>query len=112
MNNPASAEGFTVIFSKARDEKKSSNGTAGHNNMASSTTPQRNDNLAKPAENYEYPSMVLICNKSVDYIFNNIVICLMISCEFDYVLFYIWCRKNGFVVSEATSLWIGPVMEV
>lgn len=29
MNNPASAEGFTVIFSKARDEKKTNGAAAG-----------------------------------------------------------------------------------
>ncbi|CAA6671788.1 unnamed protein product [Spirodela intermedia] len=27
VNNPASAEGFTVIFNKARDEKKTTGGT-------------------------------------------------------------------------------------
>ncbi|RVW68972.1 hypothetical protein CK203_058556 [Vitis vinifera] len=29
VNNPASAEGFTVIFSKARDEKKTNGAAAG-----------------------------------------------------------------------------------
>lgn len=48
VNNPASAEGFTVIFSKARDEKKSGTGT----------TTQKNDNSAKPGETYDYPPMV------------------------------------------------------
>lgn len=53
MNNPASAEGFTVIFSKARDEKKS-NGTAG------SGAIQRNDHIpSKPEENnYQNPMTV------------------------------------------------------
>ncbi|GLT70779.1 hypothetical protein SLA2020_428390 [Shorea laevis] len=51
VNNPASAEGFTVIFSKARDEKKS-NGTA-----AGSGPTQRNDNPSKPEENYQNPAM-------------------------------------------------------
>ncbi|PON95237.1 RIN4, pathogenic type III effector avirulence factor Avr cleavage site [Trema orientale] len=54
VNNPASAEGFTVIFSKARDEKKS-NGAAG-----SGTTNQKNDNNSannKPGETYDYPPM-------------------------------------------------------
>ncbi|XP_030542241.1 protein NOI4-like [Rhodamnia argentea] len=36
VNNPASAEGFTVIFNKARDEKKTS-GTA-----ANMVSPRRN----------------------------------------------------------------------
>ncbi|XP_059452492.1 protein NOI4-like [Corylus avellana] len=50
VNNPASAEGFTVIFSKARDEKKS-NGTA------ASGAIQRNDHIpSKPEENnYQNP---------------------------------------------------------
>ncbi|XP_020216119.1 protein NOI4 [Cajanus cajan] len=40
VNNPASAEGFTVIFNKARDEKKTNSGL----NM---TNPRRSDPLAK-----------------------------------------------------------------
>ncbi|XP_022137180.1 uncharacterized protein LOC111008714 isoform X2 [Momordica charantia] len=39
VNNPASAEGFTVIFNKARDEKKTT-GTA-----ASTVSPQRNESI-------------------------------------------------------------------
>lgn len=42
VNNPASAEGFTVIFSKARDEKKSTNGAVENGPMS-----QRNDNASK-----------------------------------------------------------------
>ncbi|OIW18299.1 hypothetical protein TanjilG_31439 [Lupinus angustifolius] len=51
VNNPASAEGFTVIFNKARDEKKTTS------LEASTTTPQRSDPVFKPnTENYpEYP---------------------------------------------------------
>lgn len=44
VNNPASAEGFTVIFSKARDEKKS-DGAAGSGAMQ-----RRNDNQPKSQE--------------------------------------------------------------
>ncbi|KAI3408990.1 AvrRpt-cleavage domain-containing protein, partial [Psidium guajava] len=47
VNNPASAEGFTVIFSKARDEKKSPNGAVGNGPMS-----QRNDNASKPGGAY------------------------------------------------------------
>ncbi|XP_025014496.1 protein NOI4 isoform X2 [Ricinus communis] len=50
VNNPASAEGFTVIFSKARDEKKSN--AAGGAGAAS----QRNNNLHKPDDNYQDPT--------------------------------------------------------
>ncbi|KAI4368036.1 hypothetical protein MLD38_016647 [Melastoma candidum] len=35
VNNPASADGFTVIFSKARDEKKT-------NSSGTGPTPRRN----------------------------------------------------------------------
>ncbi|CAI0457183.1 unnamed protein product [Linum tenue] len=42
VNNPASAEGFTVIFSKARDEKKTG-GTTG----ASGAASQRNKTPSK-----------------------------------------------------------------
>ncbi|XP_012071395.1 protein NOI4 isoform X2 [Jatropha curcas] len=48
VNNPASAEGFTVIFSKARDEKKSN--AAGGAGAAS----QRNNNLHKPDQDAAY----------------------------------------------------------
>ncbi|XP_010111655.2 RPM1-interacting protein 4 isoform X1 [Morus notabilis] len=54
VNNPASAEGFTVIFSKARDEKKS-NGVV--SSSGATTTTQKNDNSAKPSENCDYPPM-------------------------------------------------------
>ncbi|OAY47895.1 protein NOI4 [Manihot esculenta] len=36
VNNPASAEGFTVIFNKARDEKKTKN-------SPKTMSPKRND---------------------------------------------------------------------
>ncbi|XP_022682483.1 RPM1-interacting protein 4 [Setaria italica] len=44
VNNPASADGFTVIFSKARDEKKAP--TKGHisNRSADSKDSSRVDN--------------------------------------------------------------------
>ncbi|XP_074587290.1 protein NOI4-like [Curcuma longa] len=49
VNNPASAEGFTVIFNKARDEKK----TGGN----SGATPSRNEaGSLQPDDAYQYPS--------------------------------------------------------
>ncbi|KAG6588926.1 Protein NOI4, partial [Cucurbita argyrosperma subsp. sororia] len=48
VNNPASAEGFTVIFSKARNEKKS--------NEASGNIAAKN-NAPEPEENYQYSPM-------------------------------------------------------
>ncbi|GMY13198.1 RPM1-interacting protein 4 [Fagus crenata] len=55
VNNPASAEGFTVIFSKARDAKKSN----GANTETGSDATQKNDNnSSKPVENYQHPPPV------------------------------------------------------
>lgn len=51
VNNPASAEGFTVIFNKARDEKK----TNAAGNVAS---PRRNGNGYKQNEDYHYSPKV------------------------------------------------------
>ncbi|PIN07019.1 hypothetical protein CDL12_20412 [Handroanthus impetiginosus] len=48
VNNPASADGFTVIFAKARDDKKAK-GTA-----ASSAPPPTNEDVSKPQSD-EYP---------------------------------------------------------
>ncbi|XP_055961947.1 protein NOI4-like isoform X2 [Mercurialis annua] len=56
VNNPASAEGFTVIFSKARDEKKS-NAAGG-----AGATSQRNNHLHKPDDNnYQDPNPKWFC---------------------------------------------------
>ncbi|RZB96672.1 hypothetical protein D0Y65_020415 [Glycine soja] len=41
VNDPASAEGFTVIFNKARDEKKTGRGGSGR------ATSQRRNNSCK-----------------------------------------------------------------
>ncbi|XP_052197620.1 protein NOI4 [Diospyros lotus] len=50
VNNPASADGFTVIFSKARDEKKTT-GTAAH----AAPLSQRNDISARQDQNFQQP---------------------------------------------------------
>lgn len=52
VNDPASAEGFTVIFNKARDDKRTSD-TAG-----TIASPQRNDNAYKQTETYQRPPKV------------------------------------------------------
>ncbi|XP_021638613.1 protein NOI4 [Hevea brasiliensis] len=49
VNNPASAEGFTVIFNKARDEKKTKNATA------KITSPKRNDAVQNNNDSYQNP---------------------------------------------------------
>ncbi|XP_019464470.1 PREDICTED: RPM1-interacting protein 4-like [Lupinus angustifolius] len=56
VNNPASAEGFTVIFNKARDEKKTT-GSA-----ANITTPHTSDPVFKTkTENYPQKRMWFCC---------------------------------------------------
>ncbi|XP_019052356.1 PREDICTED: uncharacterized protein LOC104591981 [Nelumbo nucifera] len=56
VNNPASAEGFTVIFNKARDEKKTS-GTAG-----GSVSPGKDD-ACKKNGNAPFPQKVRVPNR-------------------------------------------------
>lgn len=49
VNNPASAEGFTVIFNKARDEKKTSGSATNMN------TPRKSDPGFKTENDPQYP---------------------------------------------------------
>ncbi|XP_075501159.1 protein NOI4-like isoform X2 [Primulina tabacum] len=51
VNNPASADGFTVIFAKARDEKKAT-GTAAHD--ASIPQQQPTNPMPQQHEDYQY----------------------------------------------------------
>ncbi|CAA2985716.1 Hypothetical predicted protein [Olea europaea subsp. europaea] len=46
VNNPASADGFTVIFAKARDDKKAT-GTA-------ATAAPPSQTVSQPSDFYEY----------------------------------------------------------
>ncbi|KAA8548178.1 hypothetical protein F0562_004561 [Nyssa sinensis] len=55
VNNPASADGFTVIFAKARDDKKTNGAGAGAGGGGGGPT-QKNDN-SKQNENYQYSPM-------------------------------------------------------
>ncbi|KAG9446330.1 hypothetical protein H6P81_012458 [Aristolochia fimbriata] len=50
VNNPASAEGFTVIFNKARDEKK----TNAHAGVT--VQPQKPNGGYKPDHDYDFPT--------------------------------------------------------
>ncbi|XP_021690999.1 protein NOI4-like isoform X2 [Hevea brasiliensis] len=47
VSNPASAEGFTVIFNKARDKKKTKNAPA------KVMSPRRNDAVHKNNDSYQ-----------------------------------------------------------
>ncbi|KAI8541380.1 hypothetical protein RHMOL_Rhmol08G0055600 [Rhododendron molle] len=51
VNYPASADGFTVIFAKARDDKKS-NGTAA---TMAAPPPQKNDHPQRQEQKHPYP---------------------------------------------------------
>ncbi|XP_031405553.1 protein NOI4-like isoform X2 [Punica granatum] len=53
VNNPASAEGFTVIFTKARDEKKSN----GAGPVGAGPPPSAAYHPPKPVQNYQDPAM-------------------------------------------------------
>ncbi|KAK2409323.1 protein NOI4 [Trifolium repens] len=54
VNNPASAEGFTVIFNKARDEKKT-------NTAVNNVTPRRNDPAVQNEPEYPRKSKWFCC---------------------------------------------------
>ncbi|TXG54773.1 hypothetical protein EZV62_020029 [Acer yangbiense] len=54
VNDPASAEGFTVIFTKARDEKKSN---ANNSDTKQLSQNQRSQATSKPPEDYHHPPM-------------------------------------------------------
>ncbi|XP_057983094.1 protein NOI4 [Malania oleifera] len=56
VNNPASAEGFTVIFSKARDEKKSAGTAVGAGGGAPRMDKSRQQQQQQTDLNYHYPS--------------------------------------------------------
>uniref|UniRef100_A0A6N2K4J3 1,3-beta-glucan synthase n=1 Tax=Salix viminalis TaxID=40686 RepID=A0A6N2K4J3_SALVM len=64
VNNPASAEGFTVIFNKARDEKKTKN------SPEKAVSPRRTEpeySRNDKNENYKHPPKLnLYCNKGLD----------------------------------------------
>ncbi|XP_031405031.1 protein NOI4 isoform X2 [Punica granatum] len=54
VNNPASAEGFTVIFNKARDEKKTSR-TAANTVSPRRTNPAYKSAYNNKKEKIQYP---------------------------------------------------------
>lgn len=73
VNNPESAEGFTVIFNKARDDKKT-NAAAGGRNVA----PQKTEIVHKQNEDFQHPRKVLQDQ--------SIVQCLCLTDIYCYVL--------------------------
>ncbi|XP_030474187.1 protein NOI4-like isoform X2 [Syzygium oleosum] len=56
VNNPASAEGFTVIFNKARDEKKTSGTAANMVSPRRNVSPQRNNSTYNKNEKRQQSS--------------------------------------------------------
>lgn len=58
VNNPASAEGFTVIFNKARDEKK----TGSASGAPAAPPPQTNYGGYKQDQDFDhFPKKVVLC---------------------------------------------------
>ncbi|CAN0924554.1 Protein NOI4 [Linum grandiflorum] len=57
VNNPASAEGFTVIFSKARDEKKAGATTGG----PGAASQRNNKGPSKDQDDQNSPSKKWFC---------------------------------------------------
>ncbi|XP_024045836.1 RPM1-interacting protein 4 isoform X1 [Citrus clementina] len=62
VNNPASAEGFTVIFSKARDEKKSNVA-----NAAVARPPSQRNVARVPDEQYQHTPTVPAVTFSIPF---------------------------------------------
>jgi hypothetical protein len=67
VNNPASAEGFTVIFNKARDEKKTNTSI----NMA---TPRTADPVYKNDNHPKYPRKVKLSSSFMLVLFVSIIV--------------------------------------
>ncbi|THU63626.1 hypothetical protein C4D60_Mb01t17800 [Musa balbisiana] len=61
VNNPASADGFTIIFNKARDEKKTG-GISG----ATETPTRNNVGGLQPDETYQYPTKSLVMTDNIN----------------------------------------------
>lgn len=55
VNDPASAEGFTVIFNKARDEKKMGG------NMRETDSPGKEEEALKPGTSASKPPVSIHC---------------------------------------------------
>jgi len=54
VNDPASAEGFTVIFNKARDEKKTGGGGSGRVNSQRLSSNSRKDDDKSSKVSYQF----------------------------------------------------------
>ncbi|KAL4193464.1 hypothetical protein AMTRI_Chr06g177030 [Amborella trichopoda] len=63
VNNPASAEGFTVIFNKARDEKK----TGG--NSGTSESPRKSETSFKQEASYPSKSGLALMHRGMCCVF-------------------------------------------
>lgn len=102
VNYPASADGFTVIFAKARDDKKS-NGTAA---TMAAPPPQRNDHPQRQEQKHQHPIEV---HQYLQTLLNHAA--LMVSLGFILKNIYgsmpicSFCRgRSGFAVVETQLL--------
>lgn len=100
VNNPASAEGFTVIFNKARDEKKTSGAAV------KIVTPRRND---YNDNNYpSYPQKVTLLINVILLTLNLLFTVLQFHYGMYYCYYYIFsskieCRGDGFAAVELAT---------
>lgn len=58
VNNPASAEAYTVIFRKARDEKKNNIGRSKGSNYSNTNKQINHNNCTKSDEHCQHSPMV------------------------------------------------------
>ncbi|KAH8519327.1 hypothetical protein H0E87_000931 [Populus deltoides] len=74
VNNPASAEGFTVIFSKARDEKKSgaaAGAGAGAASQRKTNSSQANSQYPPPVVQFDHRAMKVLLSLHFRLIVGN-----------------------------------------
>lgn len=80
MNNPASAEGFTVIFNKARDEKKTSGTAANMVSPRRNVSPQRNNSTYNKNEKRQQSSKVELTPAAVESLIAKFSFCDAKNC--------------------------------
>ncbi|KAH6781760.1 RPM1-interacting protein 4 family protein [Perilla frutescens var. hirtella] len=84
VNNPASADGFTVIFAKARDEKK------GKTVVGSPAPPNKEPSRSRSSQSYD-PNKGLICQ----YFAEKVALLFLKSQSRIAIEAYKWNRKIG-----------------
>ena len=99
MNNPASAEGFTVIFSKARDEKKTNGAAAGGGGAQNIDNHKQDPNF--PDTPLVFTILILESSKYIYSTTGFSLKLLMFPLHFFY--FFYFCRRGGSAVFETLA---------